>query len=71
MAFFSSTFLSYMDESHAFWAFCNLMKGKKYDRAQFYVSDLRLKELNRVWEVVLHREFSKAIQIDPNLYAHA
>jgi hypothetical protein len=75
MPFSAGILLSYMDETRTFWAFWQLMKGKKHQFRLFCLDDYsRLRELSKVWEVVLQKKYPKLaqhlkkIKINPMLY---
>jgi hypothetical protein len=75
MAFSAALLRSYMGEERAFWAFYQLMHGSKHQIHEFYINGFaRLRELNRVWEVLLQKKYPKIAQnlkkkdLDPMLY---
>jgi hypothetical protein len=75
MAFFAALFLSYLDETRAFWAFWQFMQGSRHEFSKFYSQNFaRLRELNRVWDALLEKKYPKVaknlkrVQIDPMAY---
>jgi hypothetical protein len=75
MAFPAAMLLSYMPETHAFWAFYHLMNGKGHKMRTYYVHDfVNLKQFNKVWDLLILAKY-KAIHanlhkldIDPMIY---
>jgi hypothetical protein len=60
MAFPAALLLAYMPEERAFWALWFLMHSSKHRLRDYYLDGFAaLKELNRVWEVVLQNRYPK------------
>jgi hypothetical protein len=60
LAFPAALLLAYMPEERAFWAFWFLMNDSKHRLRDYCLDNFAaLKELNRVWEVVLQNRYPK------------
>jgi hypothetical protein len=75
MSFYAALFVSYMDETNAFWAFWQLMRGNKHEIGRFFSDESgKLKLLNKVWLALLTKRYPKVawhfrrIHLRPILY---
>jgi hypothetical protein len=60
MAFPAALLVAYMSEERAFWAFYYLMRGSKHRLRDYYINEFEnLKELNRVWDVIVQKKYPK------------
>ena len=76
MGFLAAMFLSYMDETSAYWCFANLMNGPVFKMRWLYIDQFAgLQELCTIWELLLKERYPKVLKaltknnVVPQIYA--